>query len=34
MTGEESWGAHGELKGFNSFSRLVKGAWEAVLSQK
>uniref|UniRef100_U3JRD5 Uncharacterized protein n=1 Tax=Ficedula albicollis TaxID=59894 RepID=U3JRD5_FICAL len=23
-SGEESWAAHGELKGFNSFSRLVK----------
>lgn len=33
-SGEESWAAHGELKWLNSFSRFVKGAWEAVLSQK
>lgn len=33
-TGDESWAAHGELKGFNSCSRLVKEAWEAVLTQK
>lgn len=33
-SGEESWAAHGELKGFNSFSRLVKRVWGAVLSQK
>lgn len=34
MTGEESWAAHGDLKGFNSFSRLVKGAWGSCAEPK